>query len=75
MFCVPLGWFDEIALHVILHYTLYILLVLFEKPESQVSVGLHEPTGNCNQTTNLYTALGQVRNVDGYMYTALGQIN
>ena len=57
------GWFDEIGLHVLLHYTLYALLVVFAKPEDQVSVGVHEPTGNCKQTSNMYTALGQVTSV------------
>ena len=38
----------------------YVVLVLIEKPEKIESEGLHEPTGDCNASTSMMTALGQI---------------
>ena len=54
------GWFDEIALQLLLHYTLYILLVVFAKPENVRSLGVHETVGDCNAVSSQYSTIGQV---------------
>lgn len=54
------GWFDELALVVFLHFPTYVLLALFESPESIRSVGLHEKTGDCSAISSIQTASGQV---------------
>ncbi|XP_006811972.1 uncharacterized protein LOC100378455 [Saccoglossus kowalevskii] len=62
-------WLDEIGLLVSLHFMLYILLTVNSKPENIRSIGLHEPTGNCNATTPVYTAMGQVLSKKTYLCT------
>ena len=54
------GWFDEIALELVLHYTLYILLAIFAKPENVRSLGVHETVGDCNAVSSQYSTIGQV---------------
>ena len=53
-------WFDEIALEIILHYALYILLVIFAKPENVRSEGVHQTVGDCNAVSSQYSTIGQV---------------
>ena len=40
----------EIVLGVVLHYALYVYLVLFSKPEKMRSLGYHQPVGPCGET-------------------------
>ncbi|XP_067003157.2 uncharacterized protein [Anabrus simplex] len=47
-------------LHLILHYSLFLGMVLFGSPENEVSIGLHEKTGPCNETAPIQTAFGTV---------------
>ncbi len=54
------GWFDEIAMHVCIHYPFYILLSVFAKPENIRSIGLHETVGDCNAVSSQMSAIGQV---------------
>ena len=43
-----------------MHYTLYILLVIFAKPENVRSLGVHETVGDCNAVSSQYSTIGQV---------------
>lgn len=52
--------FNECVLSLILHYSCYLTILLFFKPEDEVSIGVHERTGPCNATSSVYTALGMV---------------
>lgn len=35
-------------------------MAVFGNPEDEVSIGLHERTGDCDEKTNVYTAIGGV---------------
>ncbi|XP_064603375.1 uncharacterized protein LOC135468849 [Liolophura sinensis] len=63
------GWFnlDELSLIIIIHYTFYVLLVVFAKPERVMSLGVHEPVGPCSETTPVYTAFGHVLSKKKYL--------
>ncbi|PVD37869.1 hypothetical protein C0Q70_00471 [Pomacea canaliculata] len=50
----------EIFLAVLLHYSFYIYLVLFSKPETSVSIGYHQRTGPCGVTVPVHTPFGMV---------------
>lgn len=52
--------FNECVLSLILHYSCYMGIVLFFKPEDEVSIGVHEKTGPCNETSPVQTAFGMV---------------
>lgn len=53
--------FDRILLlHLILHYSIFLLMTIFGQPEMEVSMGLHEPIGSCSQIVNQTTAFGKV---------------
>lgn len=55
------GKSKEIFLAVLLHYSFYIYLVLFSKPETSVSIGYHQRTGPCGVTVPVHTPFGMVR--------------
>ncbi|GLG95408.1 uncharacterized protein LOC103524413 isoform X3 [Gryllus bimaculatus] len=46
--------------HLMVHYGLFLSMVLFGNPEKEVSIGLHETIGPCNETVSLQTAFGSV---------------
>lgn len=46
-------------LQLALHYSIYLCFVIFFNPEKEVSVGLHEPVGPCNEVAYLTTPFGQ----------------
>ncbi|XP_074649253.1 uncharacterized protein LOC141904554 [Tubulanus polymorphus] len=60
-------WIDEIGLIVFLHYSLYVLLVVFSKPETIKATGLHEPIGPCNEVSPVQTAFGQILSKKTYL--------
>ncbi|XP_071503698.1 uncharacterized protein [Diadema antillarum] len=62
--------FDNIGIAVTVHYLLYIVLVFFTTPASYQSIGLHEETGNCQDTTSMYTALGKIVHKKKYLCTS-----
>ncbi|XP_045784425.1 uncharacterized protein LOC123880364 isoform X2 [Maniola jurtina] len=41
------------------HYLIYWIFVVFFDPAKEISVGLHEPVGPCNETTPLITPFGK----------------
>lgn len=43
-----------------MHYGLYLGMVMFGHPEKEVSIGLHEKVGPCDQKSVVYTATGGV---------------
>lgn len=49
-----------IVVNMVLHYGLYWCMAVFGNPEDEVSIGLHERTGDCDEKTNVYTAIGGV---------------
>ncbi|KAK7066324.1 hypothetical protein SK128_015350 [Halocaridina rubra] len=49
-----------IVFNMLLHYGLYWCMAAFGSPEQEISIGLHERTGPCDQKTNVYTAFGQI---------------
>ncbi|XP_075229105.1 uncharacterized protein LOC142328863 [Lycorma delicatula] len=51
----------------IMHYSVFLLIVIFGKPENEISIGLHEPTGPCNVTVQLHTALGMILHKRKYL--------
>ena len=46
--------------HLIIHYTLFLCLTIFGHPEEEVSIGLHERVGPCNENVPIQTAFGTV---------------
>lgn len=49
-----------VVFNMVLHYGLYLGMALFGSPENEVSIGLHERTGPCDERTKVYTAIGGV---------------
>lgn len=43
-----------------IHYGLFYGCGIFGSPEKEVSIGLHEPVGPCNEYTSVQTVLGMV---------------
>ncbi|KAJ4439185.1 hypothetical protein ANN_15145 [Periplaneta americana] len=56
--------------HLVLHYALFLCLVIFGYPEREVSVGLHERIGPCNETVPMHTAFGTVLTKRRYLCAA-----
>ncbi|XP_023945394.2 uncharacterized protein LOC112051101 [Bicyclus anynana] len=48
-----------LILQLALHYIIYWVFVVFFDPAKEVSVGLHEPVGPCNEVASLITPFGQ----------------
>lgn len=44
----------------VVHYCVFLGMVIWGNPENEVSVGLHEPTGPCNAVVPIQTAFGSV---------------
>eukprot|EP00062_Callorhinchus_milii_P013839 gi/632962477/ref/XP_007897334.1/ PREDICTED: uncharacterized protein LOC103182226 [Callorhinchus milii] len=65
------GWWlkHEIGQGVLLHFLFLALLVIYSQPEHQVSIGLHEIAGPCNQTKAITSALGVVEYRRAYLCT------
>lgn len=42
-------------LHLILHYTVWLLTAIFINPNDMIATGLHEEIGNCNETVPVET--------------------
>lgn len=49
-----------LILQLAVHYITYWVFVVFLDPAKEVSVGLHEPVGPCNEMASLTTPFGQV---------------
>ncbi|KAJ8318265.1 hypothetical protein KUTeg_003356 [Tegillarca granosa] len=60
-------YFNEIILLVLLHYGLYIYLVLTAQPEKIRATGLHEPVGPCQETVPVVTAFGHTLAKNKYL--------
>lgn len=43
--------------HLLAHYMINLGTVIFFNPEDVVSIGLHQPIGNCNETEPVHTIL------------------
>lgn len=62
--------FNECVLSLILHYSCYLSCVLLFKPEDEVSIGVHEKTGPCNETSPVQTAFGMTLLKRKYLCTS-----
>jgi len=58
-----------LLLHLAVHYALYLDMVIFDYPE-EVSIGLHERIGPCNETVPLHTAFGTVSTLLLHLFSA-----
>lgn len=58
-----------VVFNMVLHYGLYLGMALFGSPENEVSIGLHERTGPCDEKTKVYTAIGGVLERRTYLCT------
>ncbi|XP_069705155.1 uncharacterized protein [Periplaneta americana] len=56
--------------HLVLHYALFLCLVIFGYPEREVSIGVHERIGPCNETVPMHTAFGTVLTKRRYLCAA-----
>lgn len=52
-------WF--LLTHLVLHYTVFLLLPVFFDPEKEVAIGLRERIGPCDEYVDLHTVFGKVR--------------
>lgn len=43
--------------HLVVHYLVWLGTVIFFNPEDAISIGLHQPIGNCNETEPVHTVL------------------
>ncbi|XP_055323657.1 uncharacterized protein LOC129578703 [Sitodiplosis mosellana] len=43
--------------HLLVHYLVFLVMVIFFNPEDAISIGLHQPIGNCNETEPVHTIL------------------
>nr|XP_034839718.1 uncharacterized protein LOC117995809 [Maniola hyperantus] len=48
-----------LILQLAVHYIIYWIFVVFFDPTKEISVGLHEPVGPCNEVASLTTPFGQ----------------
>ncbi|XP_019624229.1 PREDICTED: uncharacterized protein LOC109469908 [Branchiostoma belcheri] len=53
-------WKDELTLVVLIHFLTFAGLAVFANPETVMSTGVHEPLGPCNETMQMYNAIGQL---------------
>lgn len=58
-----------IVINMLLHYGLYWCMAVFGFPENEVSIGLHERTGPCDEKEKVYTAVGGVLERRKYLCT------
>ena len=56
------GWFDEILVYIVIHFSLYMWFAYYTTPQDIKSIGLHEKTGDCKSVSPVNTATGKVRN-------------
>jgi len=52
--------FDELGLLLFVHGAMFVSFAALEQPQLVRSIGLHQTTGDCNDTTTVHTLLGQV---------------
>jgi len=52
--------FNECVLGLLLHYSCYMVCLLNFKPEDEVSIGVHEKLGPCDEFSPVVTAFGMV---------------
>ncbi|XP_018334874.1 uncharacterized protein LOC108743782 [Agrilus planipennis] len=58
---VELDWSTGLLLvHLLIHYSLFLAMTIFFKPEDEVAIGLKEPIGSCDEYVDVYTTFGQV---------------
>ncbi|KAL8608935.1 hypothetical protein ACOMHN_062684 [Nucella lapillus] len=57
----------EVVVGVVLHYSLYLYLVVYAKPEFTQSLGYHQPIGPCNETIPVHTPFGHVLEKKRYL--------
>lgn len=58
---VQVSWKTALLLaHLVIHYSTFLCTHFFLNPEDEISIGLHETIGNCNDTTEVHTAFGSV---------------
>ncbi|XP_076459728.1 uncharacterized protein LOC143292920 [Babylonia areolata] len=62
-----LGISIEVVVGVVLHYCLYVYLVVFSKPEKMKSLGYHQPIGPCEETVPVQTPFGHVLKKNKYL--------
>ena len=51
---------NENVISLMLHYSCYLGIVIFGKPENEVSTGPHEKLGPCNEIVPVQTVFGMV---------------
>jgi hypothetical protein len=49
-----------LLVHLILHYSAFLAMTIFYNPEKEISSGLHETVGPCEETLPVNTAFGMV---------------
>lgn len=54
----PATWL--LLVHLFIHYSVFLVMVLFFNPENEVSTGLKEPVGPCDEYEDVQTAFGMV---------------
>lgn len=61
------GSSTEIVLGILMHYCLYVYLVIFAEPEKQRSLGFHQPVGPCGEEIPVTTPFGHVLKKTKYL--------
>ncbi|BFZ02600.1 hypothetical protein BsWGS_05639 [Bradybaena similaris] len=61
------GILSPVVLAVILHYSFYVYLVFLAKPQEIISIGYHQPIGNCDAPVDVKTPFGQVLRKNRYL--------
>lgn len=59
--------FNECVLSLILHYSIYMVMVLFFNPEDEVAIGVYEKTGPGNEYVPVHTAFGMTLQKQKYL--------
>lgn len=49
-----------LIVHLIIHYAVFMIMPIFFNPEDEISTGLKEPIGPCDEYESMKTALGMV---------------
>ncbi|KAI5701229.1 hypothetical protein M8J75_007463 [Diaphorina citri] len=53
--------------HLVVHYSIFLILALFGSPENEISIGYHEQIGPCNQTVQFPSAVGKLLSKRKYL--------
>ncbi|KAL1456814.1 hypothetical protein WDU94_001514 [Cyamophila willieti] len=56
-----------LLIHLIVHYSIFLLLTIFAHPENEIAIGYHEQVGPCNETVQFPSVVGKLLTKQKYL--------